>query len=170
MAARRLEVLPEEMCPLLFGGSEAVVADAAYFGAGDGDLHVEVAGDLFLELFVKTGFEFADLAATEAGDMDMVAWAVSFIIVAVAAKMEEVEFVDEAFLFEEIDGAVDGDEVDGGVHFLGAFEDLIDVEVLLSIVHDFEDDAALAGEANSLFAQGFLEVAGGFGGVDAFAG
>jgi hypothetical protein len=60
--------------------------------------------------------------------------------------------------------------VDGGVHFLGAFEDLIDVEVLLSVVHDFEDDAALAGEANSLFAEGYLEVAGGVGRVDAFAG
>ena len=36
---------------LLAGGffieGEAVVADAAYFGAGDGDLHFEVAGDLF---------------------------------------------------------------------------------------------------------------------------
>jgi hypothetical protein len=31
----------------IFFAGEAVVADAAYFGAGDGDLHVEVAGDLF---------------------------------------------------------------------------------------------------------------------------
>ena len=60
--------------------------------------------------------------------------------------------------------------MDGGVHFLGAFEDLIDVEMLFGGVHDFENDAALAGEADSLFAEGFLEVAGGFGGVDAFAG
>ena len=60
--------------------------------------------------------------------------------------------------------------MDGGVYFLGAFEDLIDVEVLLGGVHDFEDDAALASEADSLFAEGFLEAAGGFGGVDAFAG
>ena len=154
----------------IFFAGEAVVADAADFGAGDGDLHGEVAGDLFLELFVETGFEFADFAAAETGDVDMVAGAVGFIIVAVAAEVEEVEFVDKAFFFEEVDGAVDGDEVDGGVHFLGAFEDLIDVEVLLGVVHDFEDDAALAGEANSLFAEGFLEVAGGFGGVDALAG
>jgi len=42
--------------------------------------------------------------------------------------------------------------------------------VLLGGVHDFEDDAALAGEANSLFAKGFLEVARGFGRIDAFAG
>ena len=123
-----------------------------------------------LELLVEAGFEFADLAAAEAGDVNVIAGAVGFVVVAVTAEVEKVEFVDEAFFFEEIDGAVDGDEVDGGVHFLGAFEDLIDVEVLLGIVHDFEDDAALAGEANSLFAEGFLQMAGGFGGVDAFAG
>jgi hypothetical protein len=60
--------------------------------------------------------------------------------------------------------------VDGGVDFLGASENLVDIEVLLGGVHDFEDDAALASEANSLFAEGFLKAAGGFGGVDAFAG
>jgi hypothetical protein len=102
--------------------------------------------------------------------VDVVAGAVGFVVVAVAAEVEEVELVDEAFFFEEVDGAVDGDEMDSGVHFLGAFEDLIDVQVLLGVVHDFEDDAALAGEANSLLAEGFLQVAGGVGGVDAFAG
>jgi len=102
--------------------------------------------------------------------VDVIARAVGFVVMAVAAEVEEIEFVDEALFFEEVDGAVDGDEVDGGVHFLGAFEDLIDVEVLFGVVHDFENDAALAGEADSLFAEGFLEVAGGVGGVDAFAG
>ena len=153
-----------------FFEGEAVVADAAYFGAGDSYLHFEVAGDLFFELFVEAGFEFADLAAAEAGYVDMVARAVGFVVVAVAAEVEEIEFVDQAFFFEEIDGAVDGDEVDGGVHFLGALEDLVDVEVLLGGVHDLEDDAALASEANSLFADSFLEMAGGFGRVDALAG
>jgi hypothetical protein len=152
-----------------FFEGEAVVADAADFGAGDGDLHVEVAGDLFFQLFVEAGFELADFAAAETGYVDVVAGAVGFVVVAVAAEVEEVELVDEAFFFEEVDGAVDGDEMDSGVHFLGAFEDLIDVQVLLGVVHDFEDDAALAGEANSLLAEGFLEVAGGVGGVDAFA-
>jgi hypothetical protein len=60
--------------------------------------------------------------------------------------------------------------VDCRIHFLGASENLIDIEVLLGGVHDLKDDAALASEANSLFAEGFLQVAGGFGGVDAFAG
>ena len=154
----------------IFFEGEAVVADATDFGAGDSDLHVEIAGDLFLELFVEPGFEFADLAAAETGDMDVVAGAVGFVVVAIAAKMEQIELVDEAFFFEEVDGAVDGDEVDGRVHFLSAREDLVDVEMLFGVVHNFEDDTALAGEANSLFTESFLEVAGGVRRVDAFSG
>jgi hypothetical protein len=155
---------------LFFGGGEAGVADAAYFGAGDGDLHVEVAGDLFLELFVEAAFKFADFAATQAGDVDMVARAVGFVVVAVAAEMQEIKFVDEAVFFEEIDGAVDGDEMDAGIDFYGAVEDLVDVEVLFGGVHDLENDATLASEANAALAEGLLEVSGGFGGVDALSG
>jgi hypothetical protein len=62
-------------------------------------LHVEVAGDLFLELFVEAGFEFADFAAAETGYVDVVAGAVGFVVVAIAAEVEEVEFVDQAFFF-----------------------------------------------------------------------
>jgi len=155
---------------LLFGGGEAVVADAADFGAGDGDLDVAIAGDLVLKLFVKAGFELANLAATEAGDMNVIAGTVGFVVMAVAAEVEKIELVNEAFLFEKVDGAVDGHEMDGGVNFLGAREDLVDVEVLLGVVHDFQDDAALAGEADALLAKRSLETAGGVGGVDAFAG
>jgi hypothetical protein len=102
--------------------------------------------------------------------VDVIARAVGFVIVAIAAKVEEIEFVDEALAFEEIDGAVDGDKVDFGIDFLGAFEDLVDVEMLLCGIHDLENDAALAGETNATLAEGVLEMARGFGGVDAFAG
>jgi hypothetical protein len=124
---------------------------------------------LLFELFVEAGFEFADFAAAEAGDVDVVAGAVGFVVVTVAAKVEQIELVDETFFFEEVDGAVNGDEVDFRADFLGAIEDLIDVEVLLGGIHDLEDDAALAGEANAALAEGVLEMAGGLGGVDAFA-
>jgi hypothetical protein len=154
---------------LFFGGGEAIVADAADFGAGDGDLDFAIAGDLFLELLVETGLEFADLAAAKAGDVDVVARAVGFVVVAIAAKVEEIELVDEAFFFEQVDGAVDGDEMDFGADFLGAIQDLIDVEMLFGGVHDLEDDAALAREANAALTQRLLEVAGRGGNVDAFA-
>ena len=137
----------------LFGfGGEAVVADAADFGAGDGDLDVAVAGDLLLELFVEAGFEFANFAAAETGDVDVVAGAVGFVVVAIATEMEKVEFVDETLALEEIDGAVDGDEMDVVIDLAGTFEDLIDVEMLLGAVHDLEDDAALTCESYTALA------------------
>jgi hypothetical protein len=103
-----------------FFGGEAVVADAADFSAGDGDADIAIGGDLLFELFVEAGLEFADFATAETGDVYVVARAVGFVVVAVAAEMKEVELVDEALAFEEIDGAVDGDEVDFGIDGLGA--------------------------------------------------
>jgi len=84
----------------------------------------------------------------------------------VATEVEEVELVNEAFFFEEVDGAVDGDEVDARIDFLGAREDLVHVEMLLGIVHDLEEDAALAGQADTALTERLLEVAGGLGGVE----
>ena len=154
----------------LFFGSQAIVADAAYFGARDGNLDAAVACDLVFQLIVEMALEFADFAAAEAGDVDVIARAVGFVIVAIAAQVEKVEFIDEALFLEEIDSAIDGDEMDFGADFLGAFEDLIDVEMLFGVVHDLENDAALAGEANAALTQGLLKMAGGVSGIDAFAG
>ncbi|GAC1681561.1 MAG: hypothetical protein PVS2B2_20330 [Candidatus Acidiferrum sp.] len=67
---------------LLLQAGFAVTAD---FRAGNGDLHVKVPGDLFSSLFVQAAFEFTQLAAAEAGDMDVVARAMRFVIVPVAA-------------------------------------------------------------------------------------
>jgi hypothetical protein len=145
------------------------VADAADFGARDGDLNLAIAGDLVLELFVEAGLEFADFAAADTSYMDVIARAVSFVVVAVAAKVKEIELVNQTLFFEEVDGAVDGDEMDFGADFLGAIEDLVDVEMLFGGIHHLEDNAALAGETNAALAEGVLEVAGGFGGVDALA-
>lgn len=102
--------------------------------------------------------------------MDVVARAMRFVVVAITAEMEKIEFVDEAFLLEQVDSAVDGDEMDVGIDLLSALEDLIDVEMLLGAVHDLEDDAALAGEANAALTQSLLEMAGGIGGIDSLSG
>ena len=101
--------------------------------------------------------------------MDMIARAVGFVVVAVAAEVEEIEFIDETFLFEKVNRAVNGDEVNFGIDFLGAGEDLVHVEMLLGGIHDLQDDAALAGETNMALAKGGLEVASGSSGVDAFS-
>ena len=124
---------------------------------------------MLLELFVEAGLEFANFAAAEAGNVNVVARAMSFVVVAIAAKMEEIELVDEAFFFEQVDGAVNGDEVDFGADLLGTVEDLVDVEMGFGGVHDLKDDATLASEADAALAKSFLEMAGGLGGVDTFA-
>lgn len=100
--------------------------------------------------------------------MDVVARAVGLVVVAVAAEMEEVELVDEALAFEEIDGAIDGDEVDFGVDLLGALENLVHVEVLFGVVHYLENDAALASETNAAFAEDDLKSSRGIGGIETF--
>ena len=102
--------------------------------------------------------------------MDVVARAMRFVVVAITAEMEKIEFVDEAFFLEQVDSAVDGDEMDVGIDLLSALEDLIDVEMLLGAVHDLQDDAALAGEPNAALAQGLLEMARGIGGIDSLSG
>lgn len=145
----------------------AVTAD---FGAGHGDLHFEVAGDLMLQLFVKIALEFADLAAPQARHMDVVARTVRFVIVAVAAQVEQVQLVDQAFFFQQVNGAVDGDKVHARVNFLRALENLIHVEVLLGVVHDLQDDAALAGHANPARGRSLLEFSRGFRGIEALSG
>jgi hypothetical protein len=84
--------------------------------------------------------------------------------------VQEVEFVDEAVAFEEIEGAVDSDAVDARVEFLSAIEDRSGVEVALGVVHDLENNFSLAGEADAALGEGIVEAAGAGVGVDAFAG
>ncbi len=80
----------------------------------------------------------------------MVAQAVAFVIVLVAANVEKVKLVDEAVALEHIERAVDGDAMDMGIDFLGAFENGSCVEVLIGVVHDLDENTALAGEADFL--------------------
>jgi len=116
------------------------------------------------------GLEFADGATFQAGDVDVVAGAVAFVEVLAAAEVEQVELVDQAIAFQEINGAVDGDTVHVRVDFLGAVEDGAGVEVALGVVHDLEQDFSLAREAHAALCESCLQAAGALVGVDAFAG
>jgi hypothetical protein len=100
----------------------------------------------------------------------MVPRTVGFVIVTIAAEMEKVEFVDQPLFLEEIDGAIDGDEMDVFINFLGAAENLIDVEMLFGVVHDLKNHAALTRETDAALAESGLEVSGGVGWINALAG
>ncbi len=79
------------------------------------------------ELLVEFAFEFADFAAADAGYVDVVARAVAFVEMAVAAEMQEIELVDQAVAFQEIESAIDGYAGYARVEFLGALEDFVGV-------------------------------------------
>jgi hypothetical protein len=86
----------------MLAGFAAVGAEAAYFCAGYRDFYAAVSGDLGFELLVEFAFEFADFAAADAGYVDVVARAVAFVEVAIAAEMQEIELVYQAVALQEI--------------------------------------------------------------------
>ena len=130
-------------------GFAAVGAEAAYFCAGYGDFDAAVAGDLGFELLVEFAFEFADFAAADAGYVDMIARAVGFVEMAIAAEMQEIELVNEALAFQEIESAIDSYARYARIEFLGALENFVGVEMAASCVHHLQEDATLACEANA---------------------
>jgi hypothetical protein len=148
----------------------AVLAVAAYFCAGYGDFYAAVVLDLFFQFFVEFGLEFADFSAFQAGYVDVVAGAMAFVEMLVAAQVQKIELVDEAVTLEKVESAVNRDAVNAGVDFLRALEDSAGVEVAFGVVHDFEQDFSLAREAYAALFKGSLEAAGALVSVDAFAG
>src|SRR5580704_2709025 len=114
--------------------------------------------------------EFADGSAFQAGDVDVIARAVAFVEVLVAAQVEKVQLVDQAVAFEKVDGAVDGDAVDAGIELLGAIENSSGIEMALGVVHDLEQNFSLPRQAHAAFCEGLLQAAGALVGVNALAG
>ena len=81
--------------------------------------------------------------------MDVVARAVAFVKVAIAAEMQEVELVDQAVTLQEIESAIYGDAGYARIELLGALENFVGVEVAAGGVHDLKKDATLSGQANA---------------------
>src|SRR5262249_46320630 len=78
--------------------------------------------------------------------------------------------VYQAMFFQEIDGAVDGDQMYAGIDFLRAFQDLVHIEVLLGIIHHLQNDPALSGQAQASLPQRLLQSPGCFRGIEALTG
>ena len=102
--------------------------------------------------------------------MDVIARAVAFVEMLIATQVQQVQLVDQAVAFQEIERAVDRDAMDSRIDFYGAIEDGAGIEVALGAVHHLENYFSLAREANALLGERFLQTAGAFVGVDAFAG
>jgi hypothetical protein len=148
----------------------AIIADAADFGAGDRNFDAAIVGDLTFQLLEEAGLEFSDFAAAQAGDVDVIARSMGFVVMLIAAEMEEIEFVDQAMALQEIEGAIDSDAMDMGIDALRALEDFVGGEVALGAVHHLKEDAPLTREADAFFGERSFQAAGARIDVNAFSG
>ena len=87
--------------------------------------------------------------------MGVFLFAAGFVVVLVARMVHEVEFVDEAAVFQHFESAVDGDTVELGVLEAGEVVEAFGVEMFAGILEEVEEDAALAGEPDAPFFESF---------------
>ncbi len=156
-------------CGEIFCFLQALGAVAANFRARDGDLHVEIARDLLLQLLVQAAFEFPNLAAAQARHMNVIARTVRLVIVAVPAKMQQIQFVNKALLLQQVNRAVHRNEVDVRINLLRPGKNLIHIQVLLGIIHHLKDHAALPGHADSAPGHCLLKLARCLRGIEALS-
>lgn len=145
-------------------GTAAVGAVTADLHPGDGDVELALALDLSLEAFEQVALKLHDLAATQAGHVEMITLRTALVEVTVAFQVQQVQFVDQAVALKEADGAVDRDPVDGGVDAVGTTQDLGGVEVLLGGFDNAKDDPALACHSQAAGGQFRLQPARSLGG------
>jgi hypothetical protein len=131
---------------------------------------MKVARDLFLQLFVQAALKLAHFPTPQTRHVDVIPRTVSFIIVPIAAQVQQVQLVNQAMFFEQINRAVDGNQMDALIDLLRAFQDLIDIQVLLGIIHNLQNHAPLPRQPDTFGAQRLLQTAGSFRGIESLAG
>ena len=134
----------------LFGGIGAAIrAVSAHFQAADYDVKAAVAFDLTLKAVEEIAFKFHDLAATQAGHMDVIALRTPLVEVLLALHVHKIEFVNESMPLQELEGAVNGNAIDGGIKLAGMAQDLRSIKVLLGVLDHAEDGATLPSQAKA---------------------
>jgi hypothetical protein len=146
------------------------LAVSAYLGARCGDFNSAIFFNLFFQFFVDGRLEFADGAAFQASDVNVIARAVAFVKMLIAAQVQQVQLIDQSVAFQQVERAVNRDAMDSRIDFYGSIEDGTGIEVTLGAIHYLENNFSLSGEADTLLGKSFLQPAGALVGVDAFAG
>lgn len=90
--------------------------------------------------------------------MDVIAWSVAFVVVAIAAQVQQVQLVNQALAFQQVERAIDRYLRNFGIDFLSAVEDFVRIEMAARGLHHLQDHAALAGEADAARTEGLGQV------------
>ena len=151
------------LCMGVSGRDAAVSAISANFEARNDDVKAAVALDLPFEAVEKVTLKLGNLAAAKTSHVDVVSLRATFVKMLFPLQVHEVELVDKALPFEQIQGAIDSDAIDLRIEFLGAAQYASGVEVLLGSFYDAQDHLALAGHAKAAGDEFGLETSGLFG-------
>jgi hypothetical protein len=109
-----------------------------------------IALHLFFQGLENLADELGDLAAAQAGHVDVVAAQLAFIVVAFAVEVHEVQFVDHALALQQMESAVDGAAVDGRINCFRFAQYLAGVQVLAGSFNHGKNGAACNLIANIL--------------------
>src|SRR5215471_9220940 len=94
------------------GRRTAVGAIASYFEPRHDNMKAAITLDLALETVEQVAFKFHDLAAAQAGHVDVVALGPSLVEMLFPFQMHEVQFIDQAVALEEAEGAIHSHAID----------------------------------------------------------
>jgi hypothetical protein len=119
------------------------------FQPGDYNMEAAVSLNLPLQAIKEIAFEFRNLAAAQARHVDVVPLWAAFVEVLLALHVHQVEFVHKSVPLQEAQSAIHGYPVNSGVHLSRVAKDLRGIKVLLRIFDNFEDGAALPGQAKA---------------------
>ncbi len=112
-------------------------------------MELTIALDLPFQPVEKAALKFRNLAAAQAGHVNMVALRPSFVEVLLSFHMHKVEFIYQPVPFKQVQRPVNGHAVNVRISFAGMAKDLARIQMLLRGLHNAQDCAALMGHAQA---------------------
>src|SRR5262245_49501909 len=94
-------------------------AVAANLGSGNQNLKSKRRFHLPADLLERLPKKLLHAPATQADDMSVLLLQTGLVVMLIAAKMHEIEFVDQTALLQHLKGAVYSDPIELGVDLLG---------------------------------------------------
>ncbi len=133
-------------------------------------MNVGVSLHLALQILKEIAFHFAHLPALQASNVDMVAQAMAFVKVPVPMDVEQIKLIKQTAALEHFQGAINGNAVNVRIDFLRALQNRVGAQMLLGLIHHFEQDPALARQPHALALQRAAQTARLGMRIDTFAG
>lgn len=139
---------------LLFEGYIASVGasatQAADLQSGDPDGETGLPGNFGLELIEHGARKLLDSTAAKTGEMNVIAPGLDFVVMFFTLQVHQVQLVDESKSFEEFNGSIHRRAVNVWFASSGEFQQGCGIEMLVGVLNNFYEDAALGRQAYAL--------------------